>query len=148
MYVQETRGVRIKVKPDYLQKESDPEANRYVWAYTIEIENLGAEPVQLMTREWRITDALGRTEIVRGDGVVGEQPVIKPGGRYSYRSGAPRATRASSSSTTSQNAPRRRWSCRSPASTSTSTRRARGASTKKACSRASRSSARRPPRRG
>ena len=92
MYVQETRGVRIKVKPDYLQEESDPDANRYVWAYTIEIENLGAEPIQLMTREWRITDALGRTEIVRGDGVVGEQPVIKPGGRYSYRSGAPLAT--------------------------------------------------------
>ncbi|MEO1040091.1 MAG: Co2+/Mg2+ efflux protein ApaG [Pseudomonadota bacterium] len=92
MYKQETRGVLIKVKPDYLDEESDPDASRYVWGYTVEIENRGEEPIQLLTREWRITDALGRTQIVRGDGVVGEQPVIAPGDSYRYRSGAPLPT--------------------------------------------------------
>lgn len=92
MYRQETRGVVIRVEPDYLEDESEPAEARFFWAYTIEIENRGEESVQLMTREWRITDARGRTEIVRGDGVVGEQPVIEPGERFSYTSGAPLST--------------------------------------------------------
>lgn len=92
MYKRETRGVVIKVEPDYLEDESAPEEGRYVWAYTVEIENTGADDVQLLTREWTITDANGRIEIVRGDGVIGEQPVIGPGERFRYTSGAPLTT--------------------------------------------------------
>jgi len=92
MYKSETRGVVIKVEPDFLEEESEPAESRFVWAYTVEIENTGAETIQLLTREWQITDARGRTEIVRGEGVVGEQPVIKPGERYRYTSGAPLPT--------------------------------------------------------
>lgn len=92
MYKSETRGVVIRVEPDYLEDESEPGEGRYIWAYTIEIENQGADTVQLLTREWEITDARGRTEIVRGDGVVGEQPVLEPGESFRYTSGAPLAT--------------------------------------------------------
>lgn len=92
MYRQETHGVLIKVEPCFLDEESDPDSNRFVWAYTVVIENHGSEPVQLLEREWRITDAHNRTEIIRGPGVVGEQPVIEPGGHFQYTSGAPLAT--------------------------------------------------------
>jgi ApaG protein len=92
MYETETRGVVIRVAPDYLEDESEPEEGRFVWAYTIEIENTGADAVQLLTREWHITDSRGRTEIVRGEGVSGEQPVIAPGARFRYTSGAPLGT--------------------------------------------------------
>ena len=92
MYTQETNGVVIRVNPSFLEDESDPDENRFVWAYTVEIRNTGAEPVQLMTREWRITDSLNRTEVVRGQGVVGEQPVIEPGETFKYTSGAPLRT--------------------------------------------------------
>ncbi len=92
MYQQQTRGVLIKVEPSFLDHESDPDASRFVWAYTVVIENLGAEPVQLLEREWRITDARNRTEIIRGPGVVGEQPVIAPGEQFEYTSGAPLST--------------------------------------------------------
>lgn len=92
MYKSETRGVVIKVEPDYLEDESEPDASRFIWAYTIEIENQGGDTVQLVSREWEITDARGRTEIVRGDGVVGEQPVLKPGESFRYTSGAPLPT--------------------------------------------------------
>jgi len=92
MYEEQTRGVVIRVEPAFLEDDSDPEANRYMWAYTVEIENRGARTVQLLAREWRITDARNRTEIVRGEGVVGEQPVIEPGALFRYTSGAPLAT--------------------------------------------------------
>lgn len=92
MYQAETEGVVIRVQPAFLPDDSDPEEGRYVWAYTVEIENTGAQAVQLLSREWRITDALNRTEIVRGDGVVGEQPRLEPGERFSYTSGAPLPT--------------------------------------------------------
>lgn len=92
MYEQETQGVLIKVEPNFLDDQSDPDENRFVWAYTVVIENHGAEPIQLLEREWRITDSRNRTEIVRGPGVVGEQPVIDPGDRFQYTSGAPLTT--------------------------------------------------------
>lgn len=92
MYQQETQGVLIQVRPNFLDEESDPDANRFFWSYTVVIENRGAESVQLLEREWRITDARNRTEIIRGAGVVGEQPVIEPGGRFEYTSGAPLPT--------------------------------------------------------
>lgn len=92
MYENETDGVRISVEPEFLEDESIPEDHRYVWAYTIEIENKSAETLQLLNRYWEIIDSQGRKEVVHGAGVVGEQPVLRPGGRFSYTSGAPLTT--------------------------------------------------------
>jgi len=87
-----TQGIRVSVRPFYLDDQSDPEEPRYVWAYTVRIDNESSAPVQLKTRYWRITDAKGLTDEVRGQGVVGEQPVIRPGEGFEYTSGAPLAT--------------------------------------------------------
>lgn len=92
MYMQETGGVVVRVRPAFREEESEPEANRFFWSYTVEIENHGAEPVQLLAREWHITDAHNHTETVRGSGVVGETPVIEPGQSFTYTSGAPLRT--------------------------------------------------------
>lgn len=92
MYEEVTRNILVRVRPAFLEDESEPDENRYVWSYTIEIENTGTEAVQLMSREWRITDAFNQTEIVRGPGVVGEQPRIEPGEVFAYTSGAPLRT--------------------------------------------------------
>jgi ApaG protein len=92
MYEQITRGIRVRVRPCFLESQSDPDDGRFVWAYTVRIENNSDDTVRLRTRYWRITDAKGLTEEVRGDGVVGEQPVIQPGEGYEYTSGAPLAT--------------------------------------------------------
>ena len=91
-YTAETDGILVKVRPSYLAGQSDPEANRWVWAYQIEIVNLGSGPVQLVSRHWKITDARGQVEEVTGPGVVGEQPVIAAGDSYSYASGCPLGT--------------------------------------------------------
>ena len=87
-----TRGIRVSVVPHYLEDQSDPEEPRYVWAYTVRIDNESSDIVQLKTRHWRITDATGFTDEVAGDGVVGEQPVIRPGEGFEYTSGAPLPT--------------------------------------------------------
>lgn len=87
-----TRGIRVSVIPLYLEDQSDPEEPRYVWAYTVRIDNESSDVVQLKTRYWRITDATGYTDEVAGDGVVGEQPVIRPGEGFEYTSGAPLPT--------------------------------------------------------
>lgn len=92
MYTSVTRGIRVTVQPVYLEDQSVPAENRYVWAYHVRIENEGKERVQLRTRHWRITDALGRVQEVRGPGVVGEQPVLEPGGSFEYTSGTPLPT--------------------------------------------------------
>lgn len=92
MYEATTRGIRIRVEPRYLDDQSSPEDGHYVWSYAVEISNGGTESVQLKTRTWRITDAMGRTEEVRGPGVVGQTPVIPPGGSFSYTSGCPLKT--------------------------------------------------------
>jgi len=92
MYESLTRGIRVYVEPDFLEDQSSPDEHRYVWAYTIQIANESAETVQLKMRHWRITDANGRTQEVRGPGVVGEQPVLHPGDRFEYTSGAPLTT--------------------------------------------------------
>ena len=91
-YEETTGAIHIAVEPDFLDDQSQPEAGRYLWAYRVTIENRGATPVQLMSRYWRITDARGRVREVRGDGVVGEQPVIEPGSSFQYTSGAPLET--------------------------------------------------------
>ncbi|WP_020181043.1 Co2+/Mg2+ efflux protein ApaG [Methylopila sp. M107] len=87
-----TRAIRVTVTPRYLPAESEPEDNRYVFAYTVEIVNEGQETVRLIARHWRITDGRGRTEEVRGPGVVGEQPTLTPGQSFTYTSGAPLCT--------------------------------------------------------
>ena len=92
MYERVTRGIRISVRPNYLESQSDPDDDRYVWSYTVRIDNISDETVRLRTRYWRITDAFGLTEEVRGDGVVGEQPGIRPGEGFEYTSGAPLGT--------------------------------------------------------
>ena len=92
MYEAVTRGIRVRVTPQYLEDQSSPEESEFFWAYTIDIANEGEETVQLRSRMWRITDASGQTQEVRGPGVVGETPVILPGGAYSYTSGCPLRT--------------------------------------------------------
>lgn len=89
MFAETTQDIRITVRPVYLEEQSEPDENRYLWAYNIVIDNLGADTVQLISRYWRITDANGKVQEVRGDGVVGEQPVISPGESYEYTSGCP-----------------------------------------------------------
>lgn len=91
MYEAETEGVLVRVEPQFLPQESDPDENRYVWAYTIEIVNCSTETVQLISRTWRIMDENGLTQEVRGPGVVGEQPVLEPGESFRYTSAAPLA---------------------------------------------------------
>ncbi|MBR9824235.1 MAG: Co2+/Mg2+ efflux protein ApaG [Alphaproteobacteria bacterium] len=92
MYELETKGVKISVELDYLEDESAPDESRFVWAYTIDIQNTSDQAVQLLSRKWVITDSMGRTEHVQGPGVVGEQPVIEPGERFRYTSGTPLRT--------------------------------------------------------
>ncbi|MBL8700950.1 MAG: Co2+/Mg2+ efflux protein ApaG [Alphaproteobacteria bacterium] len=92
MYSETTNGITVTVRPVYLEDQSSPAENRYVWAYFIRIENNSRATVQLKSRYWHITDALGRVQEVRGAGVVGEQPVLKPGQAYEYNSGTPLST--------------------------------------------------------
>jgi ApaG protein len=87
-----TRQIEVKVAPRFLPDRSSPENGYFFWAYTITLTNLGRETVQLKTRHWRITDAQGRLQEVRGAGVVGEEPVLKPGQNFEYTSGVPLPT--------------------------------------------------------
>jgi ApaG protein len=89
MYSKVTRSIKVTVKPVYLEDQSSPAENHYVWAYHVRIENSGRERVQLRNRYWRITDSFGRIQEVRGPGVVGEQPVLEPGQAFEYTSGTP-----------------------------------------------------------
>ena len=91
-YEARTRGLVVRVNPYFLPDQSDPQDRKWVWGYDVEIENHGTEVVQLVSRHWVITDALGRVEEVEGDGVVGEQPVLKPGEAFRYSSGCPLTT--------------------------------------------------------
>jgi ApaG protein len=88
MYTATTRNIKITVMPAFLTEQSDADQQSYVWAYTIQMENFGTETVQLLNRYWKITDANGGVQEVRGPGVVGEHPVIDPGQSYQYTSGA------------------------------------------------------------
>lgn len=92
MFEAVTRGIHVHVTPRYLADESEPESRRYFWAYTVRIHNGGDARVQLLSRHWQIVDGNGRFEEVRGDGVVGEQPVIDPGAAFEYTSGCPLTT--------------------------------------------------------
>ena len=92
MYCQTTKSIRVSVKTTFLDKQSSPRESYFVWAYEIKIENLGSVKVQLINRTWSITDANGQTQIVKGPGVVGEQPIIQPGECFQYTSGTPLTT--------------------------------------------------------
>ncbi len=92
MYEKTTRGIRIRVHPQFLESQSNPHENRFCWSYTIVIENQGNTAVTLRTRHWDITDANGLMHTVRGDGVVGEQPTLSPGATFQYTSGCPLTT--------------------------------------------------------
>ena len=92
MYNALTHDIKVSVRPTYMDAQSDPDEHRFVWAYTVRIENKSLGEVQLLARHWRITDSLGRVQEVRGEGVVGEQPVLKPGQIFEYTSGAPLPT--------------------------------------------------------
>ncbi len=83
----EIQDVAVRVETRYLEEQSDPTRDRFVFAYHVAIINRGTEPAQLLTRHWIIEDAEGRIEEVEGDGVVGQQPVIEPGRSYEYTSG-------------------------------------------------------------
>jgi len=92
MYRAVTRNIEVTVKPRFLSERSSPDNGYFFWAYTIEITNGGQETVQLKTRHWRITDAFGRLQEVKGAGVVGEEPVLKSGQSFEYTSGVPLPT--------------------------------------------------------
>jgi ApaG protein len=92
MYRTVTRNIEVTVSPRFLSERSSPDNGYFFWAYSIEITNQGQETVQLKTRHWRITDANGKLQEVKGAGVVGEQPVLKPGESFEYTSGVPLPT--------------------------------------------------------
>jgi ApaG protein len=92
MYQAISHMFRVSVRPQYLETQSQPDESKYVWAYTITVENLGRVTATLMTRHWIITDGLGRKQEVKGDGVVGEQPTLAPGESFQYTSGCPLST--------------------------------------------------------
>lgn len=92
MYQAVTEHIRVTVRPEFIEHQSQPDHGKFVWAYTITVENRSHETVTLLTRHWIITDGFGRRQDVRGDGVVGEQPTLQPGQRFEYTSGCPLST--------------------------------------------------------
>ena len=92
MYEAVTRSIAVAVTPNYSPERSSPSNGYFFWTYTINITNRGAETVQLKTRHWRITDANGKEQEVKGPGVVGEEPMLNPGESFEYTSGVPLPT--------------------------------------------------------
>lgn len=92
MYSRVTRDIEITVLPEFVPERSDADEGQYFWAYTVEIANQGDTTVQVTARHWKITDANGHLEEVKGAGIVGEQPVLKPGEIFRYTSGCPLTT--------------------------------------------------------
>ncbi|MEM1370668.1 MAG: Co2+/Mg2+ efflux protein ApaG [Pseudomonadota bacterium] len=92
MYEATTSGIRVFVEPEFLEDQSTPDEGYYFWAYTVKITNETEASVRLKSRSWVITDADGRSENVRGPGVVGKMPRIQPGESFTYTSGCPLAT--------------------------------------------------------
>jgi ApaG protein len=92
MYRATTRKIEVTVEPNFMPERSSQDKRQFFWSYTVVITNAGDETVQLKTRHWIITDAVGHMQEVRGEGVVGEQPVLGPGERFEYTSGVPLPT--------------------------------------------------------
>ncbi len=91
-YAETTAGITVRVAPRFLDEQSNPDSGEWAWSYHIRVENGSTDDVQLLGRHWIITDGDGRVDHVRGEGVVGDQPVIAPGGSYDYVSGCPLPT--------------------------------------------------------
>lgn len=91
LYEHTTDGVRIRVRPKFMHDESEPAKGKFMWSYTVEVENDSDRTWTIMRRHWMIVDALGRQQAVDGDGVIGQTPTLGPGERFSYTSGAPLA---------------------------------------------------------
>ena len=87
MSTNKTQQIDVGVETTYIDEQSSPDENRYVFAYTITISNTGTVPAKLLKRHWLITDTNGKTQEVRGEGVVGEQPHLQPGEEFRYTSG-------------------------------------------------------------
>ena len=92
MFSKTTNNINVSVKSYYLEEQSEPDAQHYVWAYQVTINNIGQQTVQLKKRYWKITDSNGTNKEVRGAGVIGEQPVLRPGEKFEYTSGTPLST--------------------------------------------------------
>ena len=92
IYEKTTGAIHVAVEPSFRDEDSEPGLGKFVWSYHVTIENRGTAPVRLRTRYWRITDAHGEVQEVTGEGVVGEQPLLRPGQRFSYTSGTPLGT--------------------------------------------------------
>ena|SRR6185503_13150095 len=92
MYSATTRAIRVTVTPQYLPDQSDPAKSHFVWRYTVRLQNTGTDTVQLRSRHWKITDGLGRQQEVKGPGVVGKTPRLRPGEIFEYTSGTPLST--------------------------------------------------------
>jgi ApaG protein len=92
MFQRTTRQITVSVRPTYLADQSAPDSNHFFWAYSVLIENGSPDTVQLRSRYWRIIDANGRTIEVKGAGVVGQQPILRPGEVFEYKSGTPLET--------------------------------------------------------
>ncbi|MBS0537552.1 MAG: Co2+/Mg2+ efflux protein ApaG [Proteobacteria bacterium] len=92
MYTATTRAIKVTVKPQYLPDQSDPQKSQFVWAYQVRIENRGDEAAQLRSRHWKITDGLGRLQEVKGPGVIGKTPRLRPGEVFEYTSGTSLST--------------------------------------------------------
>lgn len=94
MYRAVTEGIEVVVSPHYVPERSSPESGAWFWVYEVEIRNTGSAPVRLLARHWEITDGLGKVQHVRGEGVIGQQPLIEPGGHFQYTSGCPLSTQS------------------------------------------------------
>ena len=92
MYSKKTRKINITVNPYFLDEQSEPEDQHFVWAYQVTIDNQSKEKVQLKNRYWKIIDSNGSEQEVKGEGVVGEQPILNPGEKFEYTSGTPLTT--------------------------------------------------------
>jgi len=92
MYAATTRAILVTVQPQYLPDQSNPSKSEYVWAYKVRIENKADFTVQLRSRHWKITDGIGRLQEVKGPGVVGKTPMLRPGDVFEYTSGTPLST--------------------------------------------------------
>src|SRR5918994_1958938 len=92
MYTATTRAIQVTVRPQYLPDQSDPAKSQFVWVYFVTIQNEGHVAVQLRSRHWKITDGLGRLQEVKGPGVVGKTPLLRPGETFEYTSGTPLST--------------------------------------------------------
>ena len=92
MFSKTTNNINVSVKSYYLEEQSEPDEQLYVWAYQVTINNRGQQTVQLKKRYWKITDSNGVNKEVRGAGVIGEQPILRPGEKFEYTSGTPLST--------------------------------------------------------